>query len=51
MVIARTNQGYQVLSESGKALSKKNLSHKAAKERLVQVEMFKHMKGKKKVKS
>lgn len=46
-MIKKTKQGYQVKSESGKNLSKPNLSKEEAKKRLKQVEMFKHMKGSK----
>jgi hypothetical protein len=34
--------GYEVRSEKGKLLSRKGMSRKAAKERLNQVEYFKH---------
>lgn len=47
MTIKKTSKGYQVKSESGKNLSKPNLSKKAAKKRLAQVEYFKHKKGRK----
>jgi len=43
-MIKKTSQGYQVTSRKGKPLSKPNLSPEAAKARLAQVEMFKHMK-------
>jgi hypothetical protein len=43
-MIRKTSQGSQVLSSKGKPLSKPNLSPEAAKARLAQVEMFKHMK-------
>jgi hypothetical protein len=46
-VIVKTSKGYKVASERGKNLSKLNLSLTAARKRLAQVEMFKHMKGKK----
>lgn len=42
MTIARTGKGYQVRSESGRNLSKPNLSKGAAQKRLQQVEYFKH---------
>jgi hypothetical protein len=45
-VIKKTSQGFQVKSESGKNLSKPNLSKVQAERRLQQVEYFKH-KGKK----
>ena len=41
-MIVKTKQGYQVKSESGKNLSKPNLSKKQALARLKQVEMFKN---------
>ena len=46
-MIVKTSQGHQVRSESGKNLSKPNLSKKQAQKRLRQVEYFKHKKGKK----
>jgi len=46
-MIRRVDGGWKVLSESGKPLSKVLKSHKAAVDRLKQVEMFKHMKEKK----
>ncbi len=49
-MIVKTRLGYQVLSEKGKPLSKDNLTLKQAEERLKQVEMFKHMKQKRKTK-
>jgi len=45
-MIKKTSQGYQVKSESGKNLSKPNLSKKQAEKRLRQVEAIKHMKSK-----
>lgn len=45
-MIKKTSKGYQVKSESGKNMSKPNLSKAQAKKRLQQVEYFKH-KGKK----
>lgn len=45
MTIKKTSKGYEVVSEkTGKALSKKTLSKKAAVKRLQQVEYFKHKK-------
>ena len=46
-MIRRTSQGYVVLSEDGKPLSKKDLTLSEAKKRLAQVEHFKHRKDKK----
>jgi hypothetical protein len=46
-MIKKTSQGYQVKSESGKNLSASDLTKKEAEKRLRQVEMFKHMKGRK----
>ena len=40
-MIVKTKQGYQVRSESGKPLSKPNLTKPQAKKRLAQVEYFK----------
>lgn len=49
MVIKKTGpDSYQVKSESGKNLSKPNLSKQEAINRLKTVEMFKHMKAPKK---
>lgn len=45
-MIRKTKSGYQVKSESGKNLSKPNLSKAEAEKRLKQVEYFKHKKGK-----
>ena len=42
-MIKKTSQGHQVVSKSGKPLSKPNLSKAQAKKRLRQVEMFKAM--------
>lgn len=42
-MIVKTSQGHQVRSESGRNLSKPNLTLKEALERLNEVEMFKHM--------
>lgn len=47
-MIRKTNSGYVVLSESGKRLSKPNLTLSEAKKRLAQVEFYKHKKGSKK---
>lgn len=44
-MIRKTKQGYQVVSESGKPLSKPNLTKKEAQKRLNQVEYYKN-KGK-----
>jgi hypothetical protein len=44
-MIKPTGHGFKVTSESGKNLSKPNLSHGQAVKRLQQVEFFKH-KGK-----
>lgn len=41
-MIVKTKTGYQVKSESGKPLSKPNLTKEQAKERLKQVEFFKN---------
>jgi hypothetical protein len=41
-MIKKTSQGYKVTSESGKNLSKKNLSKNQARKRLLQIEYFKH---------
>lgn len=41
-MIKKTSKGYVVKSESGKNLSKPNLTKKAAVKRLRQVEWFKH---------
>ncbi len=46
MTIRKTKEGYQVKSESGKNLSKPNLSKKGAEKRLREVEYFKHKGGK-----
>jgi hypothetical protein len=46
-MIKKTRKGYQVKSEGGKNLSKDNLSKKQAMDRLLQIEYFKHKKGKK----
>lgn len=43
-MIVKTKSGYQVKSESGKNLSKPNLSRAEAERRLRQVEFFKHRK-------
>lgn len=41
-MITKTKQGYQVKSESGKPLSKPNLTKPQAEKRLKQVEYFKN---------
>ena len=41
-MIVKTKTGYQVKSESGKPLSKPNLTKEQAKERLREVEFFKN---------
>ena len=46
-MIVKTSKGYQVKSESGKSLSRPNLTKEQAEKRLKQVEMFKHMTKKK----
>ena len=43
-MIVKTKQGHQVKSESGKPLSKPNLSKKQAQKRLKQTEYFKNKK-------
>lgn len=43
-MITKTKKGYQVKSESGKNLSKPNLTKEQAQKRLKQVEMFKSKK-------
>ena len=43
-MIVKTRQGYQVRSESGRNLSKPNLTKAQAQKRLAQVERFKKMK-------
>ena len=43
-MITKTKKGYQVKSESGKNLSKPNLTKEQAKKRLAQVEYFKSKK-------
>lgn len=45
-MIKKTSQGYQVKSESGKNLSKPNLTKGQAEKRVKQVEAIKHMKNK-----
>jgi len=44
-MIVKTKQGYQVKSESGKPLSKPNLTKEQAEKRLKQVEYWKNKKG------
>lgn len=41
-MIIKTKQGYKVVSESDKNLSKPNLTKSEAEKRLRQVEYFKH---------
>lgn len=43
-MIVKTRQGYQVRSESGRNLSKPNLTKQQAQKRLADVERFKKMK-------
>jgi len=43
-MIVKTKQGHQVLSETGKPLSKPNLTKKQAEKRLAQVHYYKHKK-------
>lgn len=43
-MIRKTKSGYKVVSHSGKALSKGNLTKAQAEKRLKQVEYFKHKK-------
>lgn len=43
-MIKKTGKGYQVKSESGKNLSKPDMSKEQAEKRLQQVEYFKHKK-------
>ena len=43
-MISKTSQGYQVRSESGKPLSKPNLTKTQAQKRLAQIEYFKKRK-------
>ena len=43
-MIVKTKSGYQVRSESGKPLSKPNLTKNQAQSRLRQVEYYKHKK-------
>lgn len=45
-MIKKTPRGYKVTSESGKNLSKPNLSKGQAAKRLAQVEYFEHKKKK-----
>ena len=42
-MIVKTKHGFQVKSESGKNLSKPNLTRTEAEKRLAQVEQFKHL--------
>ena len=41
-MIKKTKEGYEVKSESGKNMSKKNLTKEGAEKRLREVEYFKH---------
>ena len=43
-MIVKTKQGYQVRSESGRNLSKPNLTKQQAQKRLAQVERYKNKK-------
>lgn len=43
-MIVKTKQGYQVRSESGRNLSKPNLSKQQAQKRLAQVHYYKNKK-------
>ena len=43
-MIVKTKQGYQVRSESGRNLSKPNLTKQQSQKRLAQVERFKRTK-------
>ena len=43
-MIKKTKEGYEVKSEGGKNLSKKNLSKEQAKKRLREIEYFKKKK-------
>lgn len=43
-MIKKTSKGYQVVSESGKHLSKPNLTKEQAQKRLAQVEYYKNKK-------
>ena len=45
-MIRKTNKGYKVFSEKGKALSKTLPTRSEAEKRLKQVEYFKHKGGK-----
>jgi len=45
-MIRKTAKGYKVVSQSGKNLSRPNLTHAQAVKRLMQVEWFKHHKEK-----
>lgn len=44
-MIVKTSQGYQVKSESGKKLSKADLTKRQAQRRLRQIEYFKRKDG------
>ena len=43
-MIRKTSQGHQVVSKSGKPLSRPNLTKKEAQQRLAQVEYWKNKK-------
>lgn len=43
-MIIKTKQGHQVVSKTGKPLSKPNLTKQQAKKRLAQVEYYKNKK-------
>jgi hypothetical protein len=45
-MIRKTGKGFEVTSESGKRLSRPNLTRDEAEKRLRQIEYFKHRKGK-----
>ena len=49
-MIKKTSQGYQVVSESGKNMSKPNITKAEAHKRLAVVEYFKHQGMKEKAK-
>lgn len=46
-MIKKTKRGYQVVSESGKKMSRDDLTKREAEERLREIEYFKHKKKKK----
>ncbi len=41
-MVRKTSEGYEVVSHTGKALTKPNLTHEEALARLRQIEYFKH---------